>query len=106
MFATTTNAATEIVSDTTSKKIMPLIESLTFKDDDKWDVHDGVATFHASIEDPEFLAKIDAGERFGKGDVLLVDLRKVQSVDGGKLSTESTIVKVWEHRHPLQQSLI
>lgn len=100
------DAAPEIISDTTAEKIMLQIESLTFKDGNKWRVHDGVAAFHASIEDQDFLAKIDAGERFGKGDVLLVDLRKIQSVENGKLVTESIIVKVWEHRQPLQASLI
>lgn len=104
--ATSIDAAPEIVSDTTAEKIMLQIESLTFKDGNKWRVHDGVAAFHASIEDAEFLAKIDAGERFGKGDVLLVDLRKVQSIQNGKLVTESIIVKVWEHRQPLQASLL
>jgi hypothetical protein len=95
----------EIVSDTTSKKLL-LIESLTFKDGNKWRVHDGTATFHASIEDKAFLGSIDAGERFGKGDVLVVDLRQVQSIVGAKLINESIIVKVWEHRQPLQQNLI
>jgi hypothetical protein len=85
---------------------MLLIESLAFKDGNKWRVHDGTATFHASIEDKEFLAKIDAGERFGKGDVLVVDLRQVQSIVNAKLVNESIIVKVLEHRQPLQQSLI
>jgi hypothetical protein len=92
----------EVVSDTTSHKMLQ-IESLTFKDGNKWRVHDGVAPFHALVEDKEFLKKIDAGERFGKGDVLLVDLRQVQSVDGGRLNNASTIVKVLEHRAPLQQ---
>jgi hypothetical protein len=100
--AATLETAAEIVSDTTSHKMLQ-IESLTFKDGNKWRVHDGVATFRASIEDKEFLRKIDAGERFGKGDVLMVNLRQVQSVDGGRLSNESMILKVLEHREPLQQ---
>ncbi|GAB7525222.1 hypothetical protein PBS_42110 [Paraburkholderia sp. 2C] len=100
--AATLETAAEVVSDTTSHKMLQ-IESLAFKDGNKWRVHDGIATFHASIEDKEFLKKIDAGERFGKGDVLLVDLRQVQSVDGGRLNNESMILKVLEHRAPLQQ---
>lgn len=99
------NAGEEIVSDTTSKKLL-LIESLTFKDGNKWRVHDGTSPFYASIEDKDFLDKIDAGERFGKGDVLVVDLRQIQSIVGAKLVTESKIVKVWEHRAPLQQELL
>jgi hypothetical protein len=101
--AATLETAAEVVSDTTSRKMLQ-IESLTFKDGNKWRVHDGLATFHASIEDKEFLRKINAGERFGKGDVLMVNLRQVQSVDGGRLNNESMIVKVLEHRDPLQQN--
>jgi hypothetical protein len=103
--AAASDADAEIVSDTTTRKMLQ-IESLAFKDGNKWRVHDGTATFHASIEDKEFLAKIDAGERFGKGDVLVVDLRQVQSIVNAKLVNESIIVKVLEHRQPLQQSLI
>ncbi|MFC0573707.1 hypothetical protein [Paraburkholderia solisilvae] len=101
--ACTTEAVADVVSDTTTHKLLQ-IESLTFKDGNRWRVHDGLATFCASIEDPAFLKKIDAGERFGKGDVLVVDLRQVQSISGGRLNHESTIVKVLEHRQPLQQA--
>lgn len=103
--AATSDAEAEIVSDTTTRKLL-LIESLTFKDGNKWRVHDGTATFHASIADKAFLGKIDAGEQFGKGDVLVVDLRQVQSIVNAKLVSESAIVKVWEHRQPLQQNLL
>lgn len=100
-----TEANAEVVSDVTARKLLQ-IESLTFKDGNKWRVSDGNATYHVAIEDKEFLAKIDAGQRFGKGDVLMVDLRQVQSIDGAKLVTASIIVKVIEHRQPLQQSLL
>ncbi|MGN6804350.1 MAG: hypothetical protein ACTHJZ_00225 [Trinickia sp.] len=100
-----TEANAEVVSDVTARKLLQ-IESLTFKDGNKWRVSDGNATYHVAIEDKEFLAKIDAGQRFGKGDVLMVDLRQVQSIDGAKLVTASIIVKVMEHRQPLQQSLL
>ncbi|MFC0696768.1 hypothetical protein [Paraburkholderia humisilvae] len=102
--AVTMDTAAEVVSDTTSHKMLQ-IESLAFKDGSTWRVHDGIATFHAWVDDRAFLKKIDAGERFGKGDVLLVDLRQVQRIDGGRLNSESTIVKVLEHRQPLQQNL-
>ena len=100
-----TEIEAEIVSDMTARKLLQ-IESLTFKDGNKWRVNDGSATYHVAIEDKAFLAKIDAGQRFGKGDVLVVDLRQVQSIEGAKLLTASTIVKVIEHRQPLQQSLL
>ena len=100
-----TEANAEVVSDVTARKLLQ-IESLTFKDGNKWRVSDGNATYHVAIQDKEFLAKIDAGQRFRKGDVLMVDLRQVQSIDGAKLVTASIIVKVIEHRQPLQQSLL
>lgn len=99
------NDEEEIVSDATSRKVL-LIESPSFKDGNKWKVHDGSSQFYASLEDAEFLAKIDAGERFGKGDVLIVDLRQTQSIIGAKLTTDFRIVKVIEHREPLQASLL
>ncbi|MCA8339832.1 hypothetical protein QZM91_24170 [Burkholderia multivorans] len=104
-FFDSADAEEEVVSDTTSRKMLE-IESLTFKDGNKWRVHDGTSTFYASIEDKEFLDKIDGGERFGKGDVLIVDLRQVQSVVGARLVTESTIIKVLDHRAPLQSDLL
>lgn len=103
--AAITNAEAEIVSDTKTRKVLQ-IESLTFKDRNKWRVSDGNATRHAAIEDKDFLAKIDAGECFGKGDVLVVDWRQVQKIEGAKLVTEFSIVKVIEHRQPLPQSLL
>jgi hypothetical protein len=41
-----------------------------------------------------------------KGDVLVVDLRQVQSIVDASLVSESAIVKVYEHRQPLQQNLL
>lgn len=45
--------------DTTRK--MLLIESMAFKNGNKWRVHDGTAAYYALVEDQEFLDKIDAG---------------------------------------------
>ncbi|WP_245641650.1 hypothetical protein [Paraburkholderia bannensis] len=95
----------EVVTDHVVRKVL-LIESVVFKDGNKWRVHDGQYPFFASLEDETFLARINAGERFGKGDVLVVDLRQIQTVEAGALKTENHIVKVLEHRAPLQQSLL
>jgi hypothetical protein len=95
----------EVVSDSVTRKVL-LIESVVFKDGNKWRVHDGQHPFFASLDDETFLAKVNAGERFGKGDVLVVELRQVQTVDAGTLKTENHIVKVMEHRARLQQRLL
>jgi len=95
----------EVVSDTVTRKVL-LLESVVFKDANKWRVHDGKYPFHAALEDPDFLTKIDNGERFGKGDVLVVDLRQIQTIGNGVLKTDYSIVKVHDHRAPLQSNLI
>lgn len=104
-FSATGPVEAEVVSDAITRKVL-LLESVVFKEDNKWRVHDGQYPFHAALEDEEFLAKINAGERFGKGDVLVVDLRQVQTIDNGQLKTEYSIVKVHEHRAPLQRNLL
>ena len=79
---------------------------MTFKDQNKWRVHDGQSAFFTAMDDGEFLNKVNAGERFGKGDVLVVDLQQIQTVSNGTLRTEFRILKVHEHRAPLQTALI
>jgi hypothetical protein len=95
----------EIVSDSVTRKVL-LIESVVFKDGNKWRVHDGQYPFFASLDDEAFLAKVNAGERFGKGDVLVVELRQIQTIEAGTLKTENHIVKVIEHRAQLQPRLL
>jgi len=96
----------DVVTDTTTQRML-LIESAVFKDGNKWRFSDGTATFHAAIEDAEFKARIEQGlERFGKGDVLIVDLHVIQTVANGELRNTYSIDHVIEHRLPLQKSLI
>lgn len=96
----------DVVSDAVTSGVLLQIESAAFKDDNKWRFSDGATTFFAEIVDDEFVGKINAGtERFGKGDVLVVDLRRVQSVTDNGLKLECSIVKVLEHRAPLQAGL-
>jgi hypothetical protein len=80
-----------------------LIESLTFKEDNKWKLNDG-HTFYAVMEDAKFLDAIDRGtERFGKGDRIRVLMRIVQHERNGKIETSHYVVQVLEH-HTHQQS--
>ncbi|WP_063899608.1 hypothetical protein [Burkholderia ubonensis] len=97
--------AGEVVSDVVGRKVL-LLESVVFKDGNKWRVHDGTYPFFAALDDEEFLAKVNAGERFGKGDVLVVDLRQIQIIGDDGLKNEYRILKVHEHRAPLQSSLL
>lgn len=80
------------------------IESPTFKEGKKWRFSDGQASFSAEIADEEFLERVESGSaRFGKGDILIVDIRIVQTRSGGKFRTERTIERVIDHRIPTEQ---
>lgn len=97
----------DVVSDVTTEGVLLQIESAVFKDDNKWRFSDGATPFYAEIVDESFLERINTGdERFGKGDVLVADLRRVQSVSDTGLKLEHTVVKVREHREPLQRRLL
>lgn len=104
-----TDAAQEadVASDNTMSRVLVQVESAVFKDGNKWRISDGAATFHAAMDDTDFIDRVDAGlERFGKGDVLVVDLRRVQLITDNGLKSEWSIIKVHEHREPLQASLL
>jgi hypothetical protein len=98
-------APSQTVTDVTIPMAL-IIEAPVFKEDNKWRFSDGQQSFFATIEDKEFLARVNAGERFGKGDILLADVRINQQQSGMKLTAERTIVHVKEHRTgPTQLSL-
>ena len=97
----------DIVSDTVAEHVLLQIESAVFKDDNKWRFSDGSGSFFAEVSDPIFVNKINSGdERFGKGDVLIVDLRRIQTISDNGLKMEYSIVRVHEHRAPLQRQLL
>lgn len=104
-FAVAANDA-DVVSDTVSERTLLQIESAVFKDGNKWRFSDGSNSFFAEVSDEAFRARIDSGEeRFGKGDVLIVDLRRMQSINDNGLKSEYFVVCVHEHKEPLQIGL-
>ena len=74
-----------------------------FQDGNKWRFSDGSASFSAAIEDDAFLARVNNGERFGKGDVLTVELRITQTRTASKISADRVVQRVIEHREAAQQ---
>lgn len=81
------------------------IDSLSFKEGNKWRVTDGGEPFYAVIEDAEFLNQIAKGEvSFSKTDYLhcVVHERQVRT-SRGQLRKERTIVKVLEHKPGARQ---
>lgn len=74
-----------------------VIESLTFKEKNKWSFNDGVNTIKATISDDRFLTEIENGKRFAKGDWLKVKLKTTQTEEAGKLKSTHEIIEVLEH---------
>jgi len=96
-------AAVVPMSDNTLQMILTVI-SPVFQDGNKWRFSDGGSSFSAGILDGDFLMRVDKGiERFGKGDVLEVEMRIVQSRTGQKVSVEREILKVLRHINPNEQ---
>ena len=97
----------DVVSDTVSEGTLLQVESAVFKDGNKWRFSDGSTSFFAEIADQVFRQRIESGhERFGKGDVLIVNLRRIQSITDAGLKSEYVIDKVREHKAPLQIGLL
>lgn len=96
---------TESLSENILPKVGLQITSLNFNEGTKWRVTLGEKTpIYASISDQNFLTRIDLGqEAFAKGDILVADLKMMQTIQNGKISLAYDIVKVWEHRHAFQQ---
>jgi len=94
---------TVVLSDNTARMIVHII-SPVFQDGNKWRFNDGERSFNASLLDGDFLIKINKGERFGKGDILDVDMRAVQAGTGMKTSIERSILKVHRHLTPQEQA--
>lgn len=86
-------------------KCIVMIETAAFKDNAKWKVKIGEQfSVFTSISDADFLAAIDRGEeRFGKGDVLLVELETAQTLSNGKIQVSYDIKKVLEHKTSAEQ---
>lgn len=84
------------LNENTQESIL-VLESVVFKDKNKWSFDDGGSSIKAMILDDDFLTAVDNGKRFAKGDWLKVLLRKIQVEENGKLKTSYEVVKVIEH---------
>ena len=80
------------------------IVSLTFKEANKWRLHDGNALISALILDEPFLRRVDDNQiAFAKGDLLICDVKMTQKRVQGALKTEYVVERVVEHRPALRQ---
>lgn len=96
----------EKVIDTTQRMALS-IRSLAFQERNKWRLFDGQNIITATIEDRDFLDKVDRSiARFAKGDVLICLVRTVQMQTSEGLKTEHTVLEVEEHRPAPTQFMI
>jgi hypothetical protein len=98
------DGAEETLED--SERVMWLqIDSLSFKEGNKWRMTDGGEPFYAVLEDVDFLSRIAKGEvAFSKADDLHCRVRETQTrTASGQLRKERTITRVIEHRPGAKQ---
>jgi len=93
----------ELLGETTTDAFLQIV-SLSFKKDNKWRFSRGDNVFYATIEDQEFLDRVENNEiRFSKDDILKVRLRIKEYLTDTGISTEYFIEKVIEHRSAARQ---
>lgn len=82
------------------------IQEPSFKDGSghKWTMWDGEASLQYAMEDETFLTRIDNGESFRKGDVLICDVKYTQTRVGSKLKIQRAIFRVHDHQEGCEQA--
>lgn len=91
-------APDETVIDDT-RQLALSIRSLAFQEGNKWRLFDGQNVITATIEDKDFISKVDRSAiRFAKGDILICEVRTIQSQTSDGLRTDHHVKRVVEHR--------
>lgn len=92
----------ESLLDQISRKAFSIV-SLAFKEDNKWRLTDGQATYSVFLKDAAFQNRVDNNDvAFAKGDVLICDLRTIQWQIPDGVKTEYEVTKVHEHKQARQ----
>lgn len=80
------------------------IENIAFEHNNKWKFSEDTNKFWASIEDKDFLEKVEKNQtQFGATDILKVRLRKKTYLTNEGLKNDYIIEKVLEHQKGAQQ---
>ena len=83
-----------------------VIEVPSFKERNKWIMWDGESSLRFAMEDADFISRIDSGEAFRKGDILICDVRVTQTKSGGQLQIRRAVVKVHAHKPGEEQAAL
>ena len=85
----------EPLTNETMSRHFVRVSSVNFEKNLKWRFDNGEIKFYANIVDEEFIAMVAEGKvSFAKGVALDADIRMLQSISGGEIKTDYTIVKV------------
>jgi hypothetical protein len=96
----------EILTSTEYEQAYTVV-SPSFREGNKWRLYDGQSTVSATIEDNDFLARVDNhDEAFVKDDVIVCKVRQMQNVGPDGLRSTLSILKVVEHRHAPRQTVL
>lgn len=96
-------AQTEELADQTQSANLQLV-NVAFKGDNKWRFYDGSTQFYAALLDESFVRRVQTGEEsFAAGDILAVELRRRQWLEGDVMKAEHEVVKVLNHRRGMAQ---
>ncbi len=83
------------------------IVTVTFKDGNKWRLSDGSNILNVTIEDVDFLRRVDQREvAFAKDDIIRCDVLQRQIAANDGLKTDYSILKVIEHTHAPRQVVL
>lgn len=75
-----------------------VVESLSFKDGNKWRMWNGGESLLYGMEDEDFRVRVNNGEAFRKGDILICEVLVKQTKINGTLKLQRTILKVHDHQ--------
>lgn len=88
----------EKTETTTTREALLKIVSAQFAEGYLWRFSDGTNTFTASMEDQDFLNRLDRSEVvLSKNDTLRCEIEETQTLAGSKLKTDAKILEVKEH---------
>lgn len=100
------DAAPKQIINNEFQKVYTIV-SVTFRDGNKWRVSDGQSTIAVTMEDAEFLHRVNRHDvHFAKDDVITCEVRQEQSIGSEGLKTDFFIKRVLDHRHTYRQVLL
>lgn len=95
----------DVINDNITDMYLNLV-NVSFKDGNKWKLSNGDNEFYATIEDEEFLHKINTNLiSFSKSDGFKAKVRTTQTLTEEGIKTKNSILKILEYKSIMQMKL-